>query len=1132
MSDPTRILIVEDSSTDADFATREIRKALTACVFEYVETREAFLTALETFRPDLVVSDYTMPHFDGMTALKLTLERAPLTPVIIWTGSLNEDTAVECMKAGATNYVLKENIKRLGPAVVHALEEKQIWVERKRAEEALRDSEARFATIFRTSPIAICLTRLADGQLVDMNDAFLSMTGYTREQALGHTTLELKMYTILEDRSRLVGLLHRQGKLSNLEVNFRRKSGEIGIGLASAELIKLGNDEFLLSLINDITERKQAEEALRDSENRLRLIVEGTQALLVSVDANGHFTYANDATARAVGYPSPEELIGKSYLHFVYPEDRQRVRDTFIHQVNTRQPSSMLEFRITDTEGKVKWFSFLSTLAIKDGQVVGESGVAQDINERKRAEEALRHNRDLLLALSRAAQAVQRVRTPAEIYSAVGEEIKALGYDLMIFALSDDREHLTIAHTTIAANLLHAAEKLTRLPTQSYRLPILRESIFGRIVAGGGAEFLHWTGDAASQVLPRALRPLAGQLVALLKVESSIAAPLRADGATLGVMTISSSMLREDDVPAMETFAAQVAISLRNARLTQQVLAELAERKRAEAEIARRVEQLVALNNAALKIQQHLDADEIYRNACDELRRFGALASVYNIDPQGQLRHVYSSMTDELLTDYVARFGNGAINFAVPVSILASAKEHLLTQTSVLNLETLRDLLEETSPEIRQLIGWLYQRVGPSPILLAPLIQDDKTIDLFAVVGNSLNEADVPAVTLFTRHVSVALENARLYAAEQARRSELTALYDLARGLVETDAPDDVFKLIVQSAVETIRVTFARIAMVEEDRLVVRATHPIRMLNRDLSAGCKEAAIRDELRRRVLARNDPVIVDANDPSLHSQVREMLFLGIGKSACLVPLHTNNAPIGILILGEQRDPDREPFNDEKQSLASAIADQATSAIRRATLRAQTEQDTIELAKAYDATIEGWSRALDLRDKETEGHTQRVTEMTMRLARQFDIAEEQLVHIRRGALLHDIGKMGIPDAILFKPDKLDDAEWKIMRSHPQYAFDLLSPIDYLQPALEIPYCHHEKWDGTGYPRGLSGEAIPITARLFAIVDVWDALTSDRPYRAAWSREQALAEIQAQVGKQFDPRVVLTFLRLVKTE
>jgi len=220
---------------------------------------------------------------------------------------------------------------------------------------------------------------------------------------------------------------------------------------------------------------------------------------------------------------------------------------------------------------------------------------------------------------------------------------------------------------------------------------------------------------------------------------------------------------------------------------------------------------------------------------------------------------------------------------------------------------------------------------------------------------------------------------------------------------------------------------------------------------------------------------------------------------------------------------------PRDAEWRAFCETLAGQAAIAIDNARLFTDLQRSHTDLMLAYDATIEGWSRALELRDQETEGHTERVTEITLRLARAFGISEEEITHIRRGALLHDIGKISIPDAILLKPGKLTDEEMVLMCGHAQRAYEMLLPIEYLRPALDIPYCHHERWDGTGYPRGLKGEEIPLAARLFAIADVYDALTSDRPYRKAWSRDDALAYIRQQAGAYFDPRVVEVFLQIV---
>ena len=226
-------------------------------------------------------------------------------------------------------------------------------------------------------------------------------------------------------------------------------------------------------------------------------------------------------------------------------------------------------------------------------------------------------------------------------------------------------------------------------------------------------------------------------------------------------------------------------------------------------------------------------------------------------------------------------------------------------------------------------------------------------------------------------------------------------------------------------------------------------------------------------------------------------------------------------------------RTPFDPDQHwvDFFETLAQQAAIATESAQSFAGLQRNALDLALAYDDTLEGWARALDLRDQETEGHSQRVTEMTLQLSRAMvGLDEGEITHIRRGALLHDIGKMGIPDAILLKPGKLTDEEWKIMRQHPQLAFDVLKSIVYLHPALDIPFCHHEKWDGSGYPRGLKGGEIPLAARIFAVVDVYDALRSDRPYRKAWPEEKVIEHIKAGSGTHFDPKVVELFFRTSK--
>ena len=369
----------------------------------------------------------------------------------------------------------------------------------------------------------------------------------------------------------------------------------------------------------------------------------------------------------------------------------------------------------------------------------------------------------------------------------------------------------------------------------------------------------------------------------------------------------------------------------------------------------------------------------------------------------------------------------------------------------------------------------------------------------------------------------------------RTRTNELLTLYDLSRALADANDLDNILELVNRQSVESIHATFARIALLEGEYLITRSAYPIRILDYDLLINSEQPLADMPFCQSVLEQDQPVILRASSQEVESEERTLLLLDFAQTLCLIPLRihgtTSNSSgiLGLLMLGESRKEEREPFTPEKLRLARSIGDQAAIAIDNARLFNDLQTSNENLSRAYEATIAGWSAALDLRDKETEGHAQRVTEMTYRLAKSMGFNEQELAQVRYGALLHDIGKMGIPDNILLKPGKLTDEEWVVMRMHPEYAYQMLKPITYLGPALGIPYCHHEKWDGTGYPRGLKGEEIPRAAQIFAIIDVYDALTSDRPYRKSWPREKTLEYIRALSGSQFNPHVVEEFMEMI---
>lgn len=423
-----------------------------------------------------------------------------------------------------------------------------------------------------------------------------------------------------------------------------------------------------------------------------------------------------------------------------------------------------------------------------------------------------------------------------------------------------------------------------------------------------------------------------------------------------------------------------------------------------------------------------------------------------------------------------------------------------------------------------------------------PLISRDETFGVLAVLSDDAAFFSAHRVELFSafaHQAAAALENARLH-------EETTDRLDQVESLSKIDlAISNSLDLKIMLGVILDQVT-ARLRVDAADILLLRPATPILEYAagrgfRDIRISGARVRLGDQYAGRVASERRTLLIpdlrktqatlppeETGDPPerfLTHLVTQEQFV----SYAAAPLIAKGQVLGVLEVYHRTALDPDPT---WLAFLEAVAGQAAIAVDNATLFESLQRSNRDLARAYDTTLEGWSRAMDLRDKETEGHTQRVTDLTVRLARAMGLREDQVVHLRRGALLHDIGKMGVPDAILFKPDKLTAEEWTHMRRHPEYARDLLHPVEYLRPALAVPYAHHEKWNGSGYPQGLRGDQIPLEARIFAVVDVWDALTSDRPYRPAWSREQALTYIREESGKHFDPKVAEAFVNMMGSE
>jgi PAS domain S-box-containing protein len=540
-------------------------------------------------------------------------------------------------------------------------------------------------------------------------------------------------------------------------------------------------------------------------------------------------------------------------------------------------------------------------------------------------------------------------------------------------------------------------------------------------------------------------------------------------------------------------------------------ITDITKRKQAEEHVRRNAARAEALARIAARLNAQLDLDTVLKAVCEETAR------ALNV-PMASVT-MYDEKSDMLYP--AAGFGlSGDVRQRHPPTPRTLHDEYARRMGPVIVIPDAQALPDLPATDF-------YAKLDIRTIAVATMLREGKLIGTLNVATTEVRHFTADELALLQGlgdQAAQAIVNARLFQEAKRRLAFVQALRSIDTAITASLDLQFTFKVILDQVTTQLGVDAADVLLLNPHIQTLEyaagqgfRSHVLQHTNLRVGDGY---AGRAALERRIVSI--PHLEEAeNGLRRATLLPQEEFV----SYYAVPLIAKGQAKGVLEIFHRARLDPDP---EWLGFLETLAGQAAIAIDNATLVNDLQRSNIELALAYDTTLEGWAKALELRDRETEGHTRRVTEMTLAVTRAMGMSEAELVHVRRGALLHDIGKIAISDTILLKPGPLTDEEWEIMHQHPVYACELLSPIAYLRPALDIPHCHHEKWDGTGYPRGLKGEQIPLAARIFAVMDVWDALLSDRPYRAAWPEEKALEYIREQAGKHFDPQVVKAFFEV----
>ena len=836
----------------------------------------------------------------------------------------------------------------------------------------------------------------------------------------------------------VAGVLHM---LRDSSQKFTQEDLNLLTLFANHASVAVENARLYTSIEQELSERKRAEEALRNSSYLLKESEKIASMGHYVLDIDTGVWESSDSLNVLFGIDEEFESNIEGWLQIVHPYDREFMAAYFAHEVVENHQEFDCEYRIVRlADGITRWVHGLGRLEFDgNGNLIRMIGNIQDITERKIAELALQEREAKLQSIFRAA--------PVGIGMILDRVIQEVNQSLCQLT-GYTREELIGQN---ALMLYPSIKEYEYVGTEKYRM--IKKM-------GVGTVETHW----------------------------------KCKNGEIRNILLSSVPLDLGDLSKGVTFTAL----------------DITSRKQVEDSLRKKTDELESLFSISSHLRVAKSADEMLSLVLVEMQR---------------VLHSDSNAVILLEPDdgsFILALADG------PISTNNGIKLKIGEGISSLVMQTRKPYVTDNLSEDPNKASHFQSDDNLGPAVFVPVVSELEFLGVLLSArslehGNrSFSTSEVQLLTAIGEMVGNALRRTRLYDQALKRLQHVQTLHSIDMAISANLDLSVTLDLLLTQGIAQLNVDAGSILLLNPHThmLEYAAGHGFR------SKDIKSTRLRlgDGLPGKV-ALERRVLQNSRLPELEGLARKYLLEEGFNSYLAAPLIAKGQIHGVMEVFTRKSVLAE---DEQLGFLETLATQAAIAIDNSLLFHDLQRSNFELEMAYDATIEGWSRALELRDQDTEGHTLRVTEMTLQLAQAMGVKSSDLIHMRRGGLLHDIGKMGVPDRILLKPGKLDGEEWEIMKRHTIYAFEMLWPIEFLRPSLDIPRYHHERWDGTGYPNQLKGEQIPLSARLFAVADVWDALTSDRPYRKARSEKEAFEYITAQAGKHFDPRVVEAFLIL----